>query len=131
MDNPDQRPNVINIILASNPSFSPAPGVAEMLESQEDFQIVARPERAEQLFPVMDKRIAPVLVGVAGFYSFPGIAQVAARSDTRMIVLVDADQAAEGQIQYLEDVMKENGIHGFIFDNVANADLIDCVRKVA
>lgn len=120
----------IDIILASNPHFSHAPGIAKLLESQADFKIIARPERAGQLFSVMDERIASVLVVVAGFYSFPAIAQVAARSNTAMVVL--AREAAEGQIDYLREAMKRSGVSGEVFDEEANpAEVIDCIRKVS
>jgi hypothetical protein len=105
--------------------------MTEMLESQDDFQIIARPERGQELFDAMAERIAPVLVVVAGLYNFSGIARMAARSSTIMAVLTRRE-AAEDQLDYLRDEMKAQGANGVVFDDAATlAEVVDYIRKVA
>jgi hypothetical protein len=128
MDNPK-----INIILASNPSFSPlTAGTIQMLEAQADFEIVARPTRGQELFDAMGAGIAQVLIVVAGLYAFARIAQVAARSGIPMAVIIShAHKPAEDQVEFLRSEMKEFGALGEIFNEADMPDVIDHIRKVA
>jgi hypothetical protein len=137
-----KRPT-IDIILASRPWVTPVPeGLVEMLEAQDDFRIVARPETPDQLWSALRGLIASVLVVVPGIHGFAAVIEDAAKRGMAVAVvcpshatgpdvngILRTGKVTEKSFEYLQDDLKRAGAR--VFYDAPIPDVIDYVRKIA
>jgi DNA-binding NarL/FixJ family response regulator len=110
------------LILADNQAIFRA-GAARVLALEDDMRIVAQCESVEKLFAAMEgARGAMVLVASSLHADLPVLSARTRALDSRIIFVAE-------NTEHVAD-------EGFLFDgivcrNVAGADLVDCVRRVA
>ena len=111
------------IILADNQAIFRA-GAARVLALEEDMRIVAQcDEQTRLLAAVETHRGAYLVVSTTVSADLPGLIGLAQAAGTRTILI------AENGVEVSDTLVK--GVNGILFRNVAGAELIDCIRRVA
>jgi len=116
--------NIMNrVILADNQAIFRA-GAARVLAMEEDMRIVAQCESLEKLFAAMDSFRGAIIL--AGSSLRPDFADLFARVKTvgsRVVLITENAENVPSEATAFLD--------GILCRNVAGAELVDCVRRVA
>src|SRR5437868_2976346 len=101
---------MLKLILADNQAIFRA-GIAKVLAVEDEMRIVAQAQTPEQMFMVLDKFRASVLIVASGFSTgLASVIEAADKAQTRVIVLADTGENSQ---TYLGA-----GAHGLVYRNV-------------
>ncbi len=111
------------LILADNQAIFRA-GAARVLALEDDMRIVAQCESAEKLFAAIDTFRGGILLAATSLRpDYPVLFTRTRDSGSRVILVAEnAEQVGDEIVAVLD---------GMVSRNVAGADLVDCVRRVA
>ncbi len=112
----------MKIVLADKQAIFRA-GIAKVLGVEDEMRIVAQVQAAEQIAPALEKFRPQVLIFASSLSpDVHGLAQIAMRFKTRLVVVAESGEPANAIIGA--------GAHGVVYRNVGGQALLDCVRKI-
>jgi DNA-binding NarL/FixJ family response regulator len=112
----------MKIVLADKQAIFRA-GIAKVLGVEDEMRIVSQVQAADQIVPALEKFRPQVLIFASSLYpDVHGLAQVAARTKGRLVVVAETGEQA--------GMFIGAGAHGVVYRNVASQSLLECVRKV-
>jgi DNA-binding NarL/FixJ family response regulator len=111
----------MKIVLADKQAIFRA-GIAKVLGVEDEMRIVAQVHAADQVIPALEKFRPQILIFASALCpDIHGLAQVSARTKSRLIVVAETGEQANSLIGA--------GAHGVVYRNVGSQALLECVRK--
>jgi DNA-binding NarL/FixJ family response regulator len=112
----------MKIVLADKQAIFRA-GIAKVLGVEDELRIVAQVQASDQIAPALEKFRPQILIFASSLSpDVHGLAQIAARFKTRLVVVAENGEPAAAIIGA--------GAHGVVYRNVGSQALMDCIRKI-